>query len=258
MAEDPRAKKLTEKHRVDQLRLASRVEADIRRLRPDLDVDDLSGSWRFRAHVNKIVEDGFSESVEIAAQYMERFPLVEAGVSETIIRPVYNPYLVEIHTQSSGIAVAKRRIGQGATASEATGQAVNALAATVVQDVLAGGRSLIDSTVRYSGRAGGYRRVTDSKPCAFCAMLASRGPVYSQESAFFESHGHCGCTAEPVYRQWQPSEVEWQWRESYKQAATKANKAGELRTAKGGRDTILWRMRRNSPELFSDGVFPKK
>jgi hypothetical protein len=30
-------------------------------------------------------------------------------------------------------------------------------------------------------------------------MLAGRGAVYSADTVDFHTHGHCGCTAEPVY-----------------------------------------------------------
>jgi hypothetical protein len=30
-------------------------------------------------------------------------------------------------------------------------------------------------------------------------MLAGRGSVYSADTAEFEAHDHCGCSAEPVY-----------------------------------------------------------
>lgn len=43
--------------------------------------------------------------------------------------------------------------------------------------------------------ARGWQRETDGDACGFCVMLASRGTVYSEASADFSSHDHCGCTA---------------------------------------------------------------
>jgi hypothetical protein len=43
--------------------------------------------------------------------------------------------------------------------------------------------------------AHGWQRETDGNACAFCVMLAGRGTVYSEASADFSSHDHCGCTA---------------------------------------------------------------
>lgn len=47
-------------------------------------------------------------------------------------------------------------------------------------------------------RATGWQRVSGGG-CAFCDMLASRGTVYSEESADFASHDHCNCSAVPAF-----------------------------------------------------------
>jgi hypothetical protein len=56
----------------------------------------------------------------------------------------------------------------------------------------------------------GYARFTDGNPCYFCAMLASRGAVYSANSFreiskhFGDNiaavHDHCKCSLRPVFR----------------------------------------------------------
>ena len=45
--------------------------------------------------------------------------------------------------------------------------------------------------------AKGWRRVGDGNSCEFCSMLLGRGAVYTEASADFSSHDHCGCGAEP-------------------------------------------------------------
>jgi hypothetical protein len=70
-----------------------------------------------------------------------------------------------------------------------------------------GGRETITNTVRRDKRAIGYQRVTDGRPCAFCAMLAGRGPVYKNASTAGDGHHYhdrCGCHPEPVYSHSQP------------------------------------------------------
>lgn len=56
----------------------------------------------------------------------------------------------------------------------------------------------------------GWRRVTSDNPCDFCAMLAAQGAVYNaEETADFEAHDNCSCTAEPVWgREREPREVQ--------------------------------------------------
>jgi hypothetical protein len=48
--------------------------------------------------------------------------------------------------------------------------------------------------------AVGWRRIArGGKSCKLCRMLADRGAVYSDNTARFAAHGHCGCTAQPVF-----------------------------------------------------------
>lgn len=49
-------------------------------------------------------------------------------------------------------------------------------------------------------RAGGYQRVASSSACGFCKMLAGRGAVYKQATAYFASHGNCQCTVVPWFK----------------------------------------------------------
>lgn len=48
-------------------------------------------------------------------------------------------------------------------------------------------------------KARGWRRVGDGSSCDFCSMLLSRGAVYTEASADFPAHDHCGCGAEPAW-----------------------------------------------------------
>lgn len=48
--------------------------------------------------------------------------------------------------------------------------------------------------------ARGWERVGDGSSCEFCAMLIGRGAVYTEASADFTSHDHCGCSAAPAWR----------------------------------------------------------
>lgn len=78
------------------------------------------------------------------------------------------------------------------------------------RQVLTGGRQSLLTLVERDARARGWVRVTDGDPCAFCAMLASRGPVFkggsfSQSDPRFTGpgevkvHDGCACMIECVY-----------------------------------------------------------
>lgn len=46
----------------------------------------------------------------------------------------------------------------------------------------------------------GYKRIASGGACGFCRMLAGRGAVYKQATAYFASHGNCQCTVQPWFR----------------------------------------------------------
>lgn len=87
------------------------------------------------------------------------------------------------------------------------------VAAAVVRHAQAGGRQTIFENSARDDKALGWIRVTRENPCAFCAMLASRGISYRAftEGAFDESnlrftgdgdakvHDECGCSLKSVY-----------------------------------------------------------
>lgn len=101
----------------------------------------------------------------------------------------------------------------------------------------AGARNLVANTAQYGYardkvtkkpvRMGYARVLTGKENCAFCAMLASRGPVYSEDTAVRKRdgrayHDHCDCVAVLVF-QGQP----WEGEEQYKRLEAEWNKAQE-------------------------------
>lgn len=85
------------------------------------------------------------------------------------------------------------------------------VAAAVVRHVVDGGRDEVLADTKADPVALGFMRVTTSaRPCYFCAMLASRGPVYGAESfsdsdprfigdGVAKAHDNCSCILEPVF-----------------------------------------------------------
>lgn len=84
------------------------------------------------------------------------------------------------------------------------------VAGSALRHTANGGRAAIDQTRKADPVALGYYRQTKDDPCYFCAMLASRGVVYKEDSfdesdARFEGdgrakvHDHCVCFNRPVY-----------------------------------------------------------
>lgn len=125
-----------------------------------------------------------------------------------------------------------------------------------------GGRQTVMDSAEASGR--GWRRVSDGNPCAFCALLVSRGAAYtSPESALTvvgrgqeirqgprrrggqakgrrargsrglgeKFHDHCGCTVAEVIGVWTPTEAEQQYIDLYNQASEAGMTARETTAA---------------------------
>jgi hypothetical protein len=59
-------------------------------------------------------------------------------------------------------------------------------------------RDTVLTNRRRDPSAVGWRRVTNGG-CKLCVMLASRGAVYSDQTARFATHTNCKCTAQPVF-----------------------------------------------------------
>lgn len=254
LAQTSKGRALTEAHRKAQIRNAgiysARAGAAYNRL---LNVEDLDGSaLALRVAMDQIAFEGNQRSVQLARQYEAQFADAE-GFEAPQVPPIeLNRGKLAADVQVTGPVAVKKKIATGVAADSAKADSLSLLMGTIKQSILNGGRDFIigGTKVKYSGQHGRWRRVTDGKPCAFCAMLASRGPVYSDVTVTFEAHPFCGCGAEQVVGDWEPTELEAQWIGAYGDAAGAANKLGLSRT----RQDTLWRMRRARPDLFNDGV----
>lgn len=100
----------------------------------------------------------------------------------------------------------KKAIAAGQTPQQAMDSAAVRMVGSTQYLALEGGRSVINQSVAADEMATGWSRVTDSDPCAWCAMLASRGPVYKSAKTAGDPrqggnsyHDHCGCQAWPAF-----------------------------------------------------------
>lgn len=105
--------------------------------------------------------------------------------------------------------------------------AIQRAAGAAVRHITSAGHRQIEDNVRSDSVAIGWARTTKPGCCYFCAMLASRGFVYKEESfeesnARFEGmgeqkvHDNCGCGMRPLYSRADPlpdrsEELERMW-----------------------------------------------
>lgn len=250
---------LTEQHRRAQIALAAESELVQREMWSELDpirVQETRDRWLAGSVL--AVSAYHDASAELAADYVTSYRAIEAdGPTGPIVRPSMERARVASSLELTGPAVLYLEQRKGADPFVAHRIAGNRAAGAARRHSQGGGRQLLDLTARSDASALGYRRVTDGNPCAFCAMLATRGPVYGSQSSAQSTgsgdryHDWCGCSAELVYGAWEPNKAEQGWIDDYETAAEEADQADGVRRAPYSRDgtrhdedTILHRLRR--------------
>lgn len=206
MAATVEAARLTEAHRLAQLRIGVNVIAALHAAWPLLDINDLDGTfYRWLTVVAPLIRAQRARSATLAGNYLTAFRALELGVGDTTAQLVLADELDMAALTTSllvtGPARIKANIARTVPAPKAASIAEAASAAAAMRHALNGGRETITRTVESDRKALGWARATSGKTCHFCAMLASRGPVYrGHDTGDFQAHDHCSCTVEPVYR----------------------------------------------------------
>lgn len=140
---------------------------------------------------------------------------------------------------------------------------INRLAAGLQRHVLAGGRETVQASAFVNG--AGWRRITDSNPCAFCAMLALN--TYDTRAAASQVtgrhrrrrplgaafHDHCGCTVVEAVGDWEDDAQVEQYRELYDNARAACEQQGLQPTTAN----IQAQMREHGHGIINDAHVPE-
>jgi hypothetical protein len=102
----------------------------------------------------------------------------------------------ELDLRVNGPIRVKQQLSRGVAFDTAVTVASAATLRVAKRLVLESSRQRLISLTQNDKRTRGWARVSDGSPCAFCAMLVSRGPVYSVD---FAAHNGCGCSIAPVF-----------------------------------------------------------
>jgi hypothetical protein len=192
-----------------------------------------------------------------AAQDEAWRPLVDAVQSRRLVEAAYGSRFVtdfrigqgapaglvvpDVGSSAASTAALRNRLNGLIRSKAAAGYDLAVAAPTTRRQIRAAAEGLVArgarGTVERSATTVGryWRRVTDGDPCAFCAMLASRGPVYgSKQTAETRAadgrryHDHCGCTAVEAVGPWGERDAqEWAYYDNYK-AAYRSTSDGEV------------------------------
>lgn len=203
MASTDVAARLTEAHRLAQSRLAARIVRQVLASWGLIDLHDIDGSaQRWIDLVTPVIEGQIISSARLAANYLAAFRALEVGAGTFVptLAPGSPSEAIRRSLLVTGPVNLKRSLDSGVPLSRALDVAKAKSAGAATRHTLSGGRDTIIETIQADRQAVGYSRATSSKPCAFCAMLASRGHVYkSSMTAGFKPHDACHCVPEPAY-----------------------------------------------------------
>ena len=238
MASTAAATRLTEQHRQAQVANQRSFLSQFLALWPLLNVTDLdryTPGWLNA--VLRLIDVFRQDSADIAEDYYRRFREIEAPESapdmpelvfegvrdfptQRILRQVargdrnvtpvdLDRVLIDwaqdrVAARNSLIVTGpvniKSKVKRATPPEQAARSALVEASGAASRHVLNGGRKTLLTVVQNDNVALGWARVTDGDPCAFCAMLASRGPAYkSRQQASFQPHDHCACSVEPVF-----------------------------------------------------------
>lgn len=199
--------RLTAVHRAAQLRVGAQTVARLRPVWRLLNPEDLDGTVEEWLKVAvPVVQAQRVVSARLAAGYMQAFRMAELGLAAGTAG--FTPALaapVDVKAVTTSLLVTgpwsvKKAMTAGAPLADAVDVAEARSSAAGMRHALDGGRETVIDSVAADRRALGWARVASANACAFCAMLASRGPEYGSEAtAAFEAHDGCGCGAEPAY-----------------------------------------------------------
>jgi hypothetical protein len=194
---------LTQRHRAQQLLLRRATQSQAARLWPVLDYAQLDESFpALAASTARLVQANGQTSAGLAAGYLREFRRNQrvAGAAKIVLSNPLDADQFATSLRVTSVIAVKKATANGVAPDVAMANAKTETLGALARLVLNAGRSTITGSLAADPRAAGYQRVLGGSGCDFCQMLAGRGEVYSAESADFEAHDHCGCTAEPVYR----------------------------------------------------------
>lgn len=206
---------LTDQHRRWQARLGAAMVGVTMDLSSLIDPEDIPGTF------DKWLEQqvGVLEAVRIAGadeatQYMKAYRAAELGPVKAANLPIVG-HVVDLRQDVDSVAwapwTAQAAITAGQDPFDAWATVAKQLAWKTQNLALTPGRDVVWKSAEKAG--GRWRRVSDGNPCSWCAMLVTRGPVYSKTTATTTQAGRsyhyaCGCTAEEVFGEWQPTPQE--------------------------------------------------
>jgi len=195
---------LTEAHRTAQLGILESLLRSFEKEWTDEVAFDPAAFASWVAEQAPEVASAYRLSAETAQRYYERFREAE-GVQEpftSVILDPLDPWAWSESVARWGPAYVTALVEDGLAEEAAARRSLVALSLDATRTFMAGGRTALAALMQAEPRRVRWARIARARCCAFCAMLASRGPVYSSAwAAGAGRHWHrgCKCTVEPYF-----------------------------------------------------------
>jgi hypothetical protein len=196
------ASRLTEAHRLAQLRLGVVTVARMRTIWRLLNPEALDATYpEWLAAAYPIVQAQRSTSARLAANFLTAFKTLELGTAARlapVLSETADREAVATSLLVTGPLSVKRAMARGIQVAKAMPVAEAASSAAAMRHALDGGRQTINQTLRADPDAQGWVRVASGSACQFCTRLD--GKRHPTDDADFPAHDGCSCSQEPVYR----------------------------------------------------------
>ncbi len=223
----PDASRLTRRHRDAQAAIGRTVARAISAVAHTVQLSDVD-VWfgRVLPRLMAIVRGGWIGSRAQSARYLREHAEAEGRLVVPQLA-LWVPDRVATSLRVTGPVAVKEHIETHRSTDGVQQAMVTRMSGAAQRQALSGGRGTVYRTARESRQIIAWRRVTDADPCAWCAMLASRGAVYLSRAAAsgvvgrgrsgslrgtrqrgMSFHDGDECTVEPLYEdEDEPAEV---------------------------------------------------
>lgn len=237
MARTQEGERLTLRHLANQQEVRDSLLADFAELFPGWSLDD-PGSFDDVARAGAVLtREAHRTSAGLAADYFERFRAVEGvegSASPVVVDPPSREEMRDA-IRGAGLAGTVNARRRGSSMGAAMRNGLVKSSGAMGELALNGGRSTVLRSGSADRRATGYIRTVGGDPCAFCAMLASRGPVYRSSGGAMainaeegKTHAHCVCSFQLMYRDAKLPERNQHWQDQFNESQRQAREAGDL------------------------------
>lgn len=183
---------LVERHRRDIADLAAIADRDLRILLRPID-DPVEARDLMLAAFPDLVSLYGSASATLAAEFYDEIR------DEERISGRFRPAPAQLPGQVRTDSLARFAVGPMFDEVPDKVRTLDYATGGMQQLIADSSRYTITGASAADPQANGWQR-TGSGSCGFCAMLISRGAIYTEDTAAFGAHRNCNCSAVPAFR----------------------------------------------------------